>query len=182
MDRLDTICGPQNWQCRHVNAGNGTTCCEIAIRFDGEWIWKSDGAGQTDYEGEKGQYSDAFKRAAVKFGIGRYLYDCKTGWIDLTDRWGIPDKIRDGELQNALMKAGHIQTWGDRNMANLYRLLRNSIRAGCNTADDVRRFLEDNEGNLRQLKVGYRREIEKELQSIIDGYEAVTLEANGEAA
>tara|TARA_R110000851_G_scaffold284617_1_gene438177 strand:- start:1290 stop:1529 length:240 start_codon:yes stop_codon:yes gene_type:complete len=42
--------------------------------MDGEWVWKSDGAGETSIEGEKGGFSDAFKRAAVHFGYARELY------------------------------------------------------------------------------------------------------------
>jgi hypothetical protein len=38
------------------------------------WISRCDGADDTNIEGAKGGLSDAFKRAAVKFGIGRYLY------------------------------------------------------------------------------------------------------------
>ena len=41
--------------------------------------------GDTGTEGEKGAISDAFKRAAVKFGVGRYLYEIKSGWIDLVN-------------------------------------------------------------------------------------------------
>ena len=45
----------------------------------GVWITKTDGAGETDIEGEKGAFSDAFKRAAVHHGVARYLYDDKPG-------------------------------------------------------------------------------------------------------
>jgi hypothetical protein len=38
-------------------------------------------AGDSDVEEEKGAISDAFKRAAVKWGIGRYLYDMPTPWV-----------------------------------------------------------------------------------------------------
>lgn len=85
MERLDIVCGPGNWQCRYPFTG----CCEIGIKIDGEWVWKANGAGVTDYEAEKGQYSDAFKRAAVLWGIGRYLYDLPNTWVDLDD-WGNP--------------------------------------------------------------------------------------------
>ena len=85
MDRLDNVCGPQNWQCRYPHA-NGKTCCEIGIKIDDEWIWKSDGAGDTDFEGVKGAFSDAFKRAAVRWGIGRYLYDLDAPWVDIEQR------------------------------------------------------------------------------------------------
>ncbi len=83
MQRLDAVCGPANWQCRYPFAG----CCEVGIKIDNEWVWKANGAGETDIEGKKGQYSDAFKRAAVLWGIGQYLYDLPNVWVDL-DKWG----------------------------------------------------------------------------------------------
>ena len=80
MKRLDDVVGTVNWQCRYPFAG----CCEIGIRESGDtWIWKSNGAGETDVEGEKGQYSDAFKRAAVMWGVGRYLYYLKNQWVPI---------------------------------------------------------------------------------------------------
>lgn len=103
MDRLDEVCGAENWQCRYTHAypssvsyfdtdkvsskTMGKTVCEIGIRLNGEWIWKADGAGDTDFEAEKGALSDAFKRAAVKWGIGRYLYDIPATWVNL-DQFG----------------------------------------------------------------------------------------------
>lgn len=79
MERLDEVCGPENWQCRYPFAG----CCEIGIQIKGQWVWKANGAGETQVEAEKGQYSDAFKRAAVLWGIGQYLYDLPNAWVDL---------------------------------------------------------------------------------------------------
>ena len=73
MERLDTLVGPQNWQTRYHEVA-GKVCCELGIRIDGEWIWKADGAGETSIEGEKGSFSDAFKRAGVAFGFARELY------------------------------------------------------------------------------------------------------------
>jgi hypothetical protein len=80
MNRLDAVAGPANWQCRYSHAATKTVC-DIAIRVDGEWVWKADGAGDTDIEAEKGSLSDAFKRAAVRWGIGRYLYDLPSPWV-----------------------------------------------------------------------------------------------------
>lgn len=80
MDRLDEACGPANWRDSYVETPKGRTLCTLEIRVDGEWIAKSDGAGDTDVEGEKGSISDALKRAAVKWGIGRYLYDLGNVW------------------------------------------------------------------------------------------------------
>lgn len=85
MDRLDAVCGPGAWQCRYPHA-NGKTVCEVGIKVGDEWIWKSDGAGDTDYEAEKGALSDAFKRAAVRWGIGRYLYDLDSPWVEVEVR------------------------------------------------------------------------------------------------
>lgn len=80
MQRLDDVVGPDGWQCRYPHA-TGKTVCEIGIRVGDEWIWKADGAGDTDIEAEKGALSDAFKRAAVRWGIGRYLYDLASPWV-----------------------------------------------------------------------------------------------------
>ena len=80
MDRLDAVAGPANWRDSYVETPKGRTICTLEIRVDGEWIAKSDGAGDTDIEGEKGSISDALKRAAVKWGIGRYLYALGNVW------------------------------------------------------------------------------------------------------
>jgi hypothetical protein len=86
QDRLDAVCGPENWQNRFPHA-NGKTVCEIGLWLqrgnEWEWIWKADGAGDSDVEAEKGALSDAFKRAAVKWGVGRYLYDLDSPWVEL---------------------------------------------------------------------------------------------------
>jgi len=80
MDRLDDICGPENWQDRYEFHGT-RTICYLSIRVDGEWVTKADGAGDSDVEAEKGAISDALKRAAVKWGIGRYLYHIVSPWV-----------------------------------------------------------------------------------------------------
>lgn len=97
MERLDEVCGAAHWQARYQFMG----CCDIGIQVfqpelmaesglikepEYQWIWKSNGAGQSDIEAEKGQYSDAFKRAAVLWGIGRYLYDLPNTWYPIEPR------------------------------------------------------------------------------------------------
>lgn len=95
MERLDEVCSPANWQARYPFEG----CCDIGIKIswpahndgtmatafkmEGEWVWKSNGAGKSDIEAEKGQFSDAFKRAAVLWGVGRYLYDLPNQWYPI---------------------------------------------------------------------------------------------------
>lgn len=85
MDRLDEVMGPANWQDAYTIVGN-RTICTLSLRPDTEWISKSDAAGDTDVEGEKGSVSDALKRAAVKWGIGRYLYRLDSPWVELEQR------------------------------------------------------------------------------------------------
>lgn len=82
MERLDEVCGPAGWQRAYPHA-NGKTVCSIGLNIDGQWIWKADGAGDSDIEAEKGALSDAFKRAAVSWGIGRYLYDVDSPWVEI---------------------------------------------------------------------------------------------------
>lgn len=81
MQRLDDVCGVGGWQSEHFDCGAGKLGCKIGIKIDGDWIWKSDGAGDTKVEAEKGAFSGAFKRAAVLWGIGRYLYDLESPWV-----------------------------------------------------------------------------------------------------
>lgn len=82
MDRLDDVCGSANWQDRYEFHG-ARTVCYLSIRINDEWVTKADGAGDSDVEAEKGAISDALKRAAVKWGIGRYLYDLGNIWVDI---------------------------------------------------------------------------------------------------
>lgn len=80
MDRLDQVCGAADWQDRYEFHG-ARTICYLSIKIDGEWVTKADGAGDSDVEAEKGAISDALKRAAVKWGIGRYLYSLDAPWV-----------------------------------------------------------------------------------------------------
>jgi hypothetical protein len=86
QDRLDEVCGPENWQNMFTAGPDGGLLCAIGIRVnkpDGsgsEWVWKWDGAENTKIEPVKGGLSDATKRAAVQWGIGRYLYELEVTW------------------------------------------------------------------------------------------------------
>ena len=98
QDRLDAVLGRENWQ-NHFRTVQGkdnastTQVCELSIYYPerNEWITKSNGAGNTDIEPVKGGLSNAFKRAASMWGIGRYLYNLKNIWIPLKDGKYIPD-------------------------------------------------------------------------------------------
>ena len=89
MDLLDEVVGAENWQCDYKELG-GKMYCGIGIRTTmnlstdphgdvtyGSWVWKWDMGTESEFDSEKGEASDAFKRAAVKWGVGRFLYDIK---------------------------------------------------------------------------------------------------------
>jgi hypothetical protein len=76
MNRLDAVYGVEYWQKRY-DIINGNLFCSIGIynKEIKEWIWKQDVGTESMTEKEKGQASDAFKRACFNIGIGRELYD-----------------------------------------------------------------------------------------------------------
>lgn len=84
MDRLDVVLGPMNWSVNYHTHDKGVIC-NLSLRIGGEWIAKADGSENTDIEGVKGGISSALKRAAVTFGIGRYLYNLPNIWVELND-------------------------------------------------------------------------------------------------
>ena len=84
-DILDETVGPESWQSEFYEC-KGTLFCKVGIladRGDGlaEWVWKSDAGAPSNMESEKGEASDAFKRACFKWGIGRELYTAPFIWI-----------------------------------------------------------------------------------------------------
>jgi hypothetical protein len=104
MRRLDEVMGA-DWQCEYVPMPNDTCCCRIGLKIDGEWRWRSNGAinlsdsqkPEAKEMAEKGSYSDAFKRAAVLWGVGTYLYDLGATWVTVEPR-GQSYVIPAGEL------------------------------------------------------------------------------------
>jgi hypothetical protein len=92
MARLDEVVGPFNWQVKHEQAGDQTvTGLGIKHPLTGEWVWKYDvgfvGGSESKDDDEqvkaiKGTASDGLKRAAVAWGIGRYLYSLPKTWVE----------------------------------------------------------------------------------------------------
>lgn len=80
QNRLDEVFGFDGWKTSYKEV-NGGYICSLAVRVNGEWITKEDGAPATQFESIKGGISNAFKRVASSgFGIGRYLYDAIPEW------------------------------------------------------------------------------------------------------
>jgi hypothetical protein len=90
MNRLDDVLGPENWWDEYA-PGENSVMCRLTVRLpDGQTITKADAGGYAGMpdsgDDDKSGFSDAFKRAASKFGVGRYLY-----------RDGVPAFVRERE-------------------------------------------------------------------------------------
>lgn len=78
MNRLDNVVGPENWWDDYT-PNEKSVLCRLTLRMpDGQVLTKADAGGYAGMSDEgdddKSGFSDAFKRAAVKFGVARYLY------------------------------------------------------------------------------------------------------------
>ena len=87
MQILDETFGPMGWQCKYKEV-KGNLFCSIGIlspEYD-EWIWKEDCGTESNTEKEKGEASDAFKRAGFRWGIGRELYTAPFIWLSVATK------------------------------------------------------------------------------------------------
>lgn len=84
MKILDETFGSMNWE-RHHELINGNLFCTVRIWDDDKkmWVSKQDVGTESNAEKEKGQASDAFKRACFNIGIGRELYTAPFVWVNL---------------------------------------------------------------------------------------------------
>lgn len=89
MHRFDAAFGPENWTSEFREIANGFIC-RLTVTINDRTIYREDGASKTNIEPEKGGISDAMKRTAVQFGLGRCLYDYPRVFIE-TDGKFIPD-------------------------------------------------------------------------------------------
>ncbi len=87
QERLDEVFGPGNWKNEFRAGPEGGVLCRIYFKNDdGEWVWREDGADNTDVEAVKGGLSNSMKRAGAALGIGRYLYDMPAQWVPLNEK------------------------------------------------------------------------------------------------
>lgn len=85
MQILDETFGRFGWKRSHELI-NGRLYCTVSIYDDEkcQWVSKQDVGVESNTEAEKGQASDAFKRACFNVGIGRELYTAPKIFISLT--------------------------------------------------------------------------------------------------
>lgn len=99
MKRLDDIVGVDRWSDKYINVEGGFVC-ELSLDLstgddDHRWVTKSNGSNNTKVEPVKGGISSALKRAAVNWGIGRYLYYlpswCTASNVEQWPAWAKPN-------------------------------------------------------------------------------------------
>lgn len=122
QDRLDSVMGIAGWKTEYVQVGTHSYECRLSLLLDGAWVTKAD-VGSTSEQPDEGDrtkaaYSDAIKRAAVAFGIGRYLYRLPALWCDYDPQkkqftaaprlpdWACPAKSRPADVET---RAGKIE-------------------------------------------------------------------------
>ena len=115
MDILDNVCGPGKWQNSYERDSEKVLKGGIGILVDDRWIWKWSNGVKSNFEKEKGEYSDAFKRAGFMWGIGRCLYAFPHVRVVLNEK----EYMQSGE--NAIKVTGYFKPnnwkwsldWGD---------------------------------------------------------------------
>lgn len=90
MERFDRQFGWHGWQNDITEIGDGFLCRITVTMPDGTRLTKTDGASRTDIEPVKGGISDAMKRCAVQFGVGRNLYTYPRVFVETLDKY-IPE-------------------------------------------------------------------------------------------
>lgn len=86
---LDETVGSMNWE-KSYDMIDGKLYCTVSIWDERRnvWVSKQDVGTESNSEPEKGQASDAFKRACFCWGIGRELYSAPDIFINLTkEEW-----------------------------------------------------------------------------------------------
>ncbi len=88
QQRLDETVTPAGWCNTYTTGPDDGVLCGISIRIGDEWVTKWDGAENTQVEAVKGGLSGAMKRAAVQWGIGRYLYRLEATFAEVFEGRG----------------------------------------------------------------------------------------------
>jgi hypothetical protein len=112
MKRLDDVCAFDGWQSKLAEVKDGFVC-DISILINGNWITKSNGAGYTHIEPIKGGMSDAFKRAASTWGVGRYLYYLPNVWVAIKSTGKSYTLAEIPELPDWALPTSNLERWED---------------------------------------------------------------------
>jgi hypothetical protein len=112
MQRLDSVFGVGGWKDSYQLVNGGSVVCTLSVKVDGEWVAKTDVGSPSEQPDDgdklKAAISDGLKRAAVKLGIGRYLYKLPRQWVDYdpqTKQFAKPPQLPAWALPSAKQSA-----------------------------------------------------------------------------
>ena len=133
MNRLDAVYGVEGWQ-KKFEVINGNLFCSVGVWSEKakEWIWKQDVGTESNTEKEKGQASDAFKRACFNLGIGRELYDYPVISIKLNPN---EFELKDGKVYPTFNFK--LKSWNWESLFNEQNVL---IKLQCKDQNNTIRF------------------------------------------
>lgn len=161
MDMLDATVGVENWQSDYKAIKNNMYA-GIGIKINGEWVWKWDVGTESTSDKAKGEASDSFKRASVKWGIGRFLYDIPVEYVKANE------PKRDNNYPYPVDENGHkIKNLSD------YINQRDSVKffsRGSKVVDQVKKFseIENKDISTKELTDFERKSIETALSRVKD--------------
>ena len=140
---LDETVGPERWQCSYFEV-KGNLFCDLSIRFDDGWVTKSNCGTESNMEAQKGEASDAMKRAGFAWGIGRELYTAPFIWVPAeklqklsqnqrTNKWQCLDRfeVTDMTVVNGEIVGLAISHEGKRDMVYSYGVIKKSPEPPC---------------------------------------------------
>lgn len=94
QDRLDAVVGAGNWsfdwQPLVIDKGEVMVAKGTLTIFG---VSKADAGSASNFEQSLGAVSHCFKRAAVHWGIGRYLYNLPMAWVSVEKGGRIPETV-----------------------------------------------------------------------------------------
>ncbi len=161
QDRLDEVMGIANWQDSYNFLADGSCLCKLSLRIAGEWITKMDIGGPSEQQDEgdkdKAAVSDALKRTAVKWGVGRFLYRLPAQWVDYD-----PQKkqfLKPPALPVNLLKANPVM---DRRVGL-------SILRQARSLDDLALAWQSLTGSMKQVLTREKEELKSRLERIREG-------------
>jgi hypothetical protein len=106
MNRLDDVFGLTGWKNEFLRWGERGVKCRLWVKIGDEWLYREDGASFEDNKEHidqiKSTFSNALKRAAVQFGIGRYLYYLDETIVELKTQGKNYVKIKEGNQEKYL--------------------------------------------------------------------------------
>ena len=211
MALLDEVVGAENWQSKYEEI-KGNLYCSIGIKRSAlidsdteldknndEWVWKqsngveSQGTGKDDPNNQKGEASDAFKRAGFMWGIGRELYKWKMIWVDFNEekdktygysvkeiaytKSGEPSKLKIVDRNGKIVYALGFKSSG----SNYTQKEKKSSTSENTTAEGNIEPTDTVENNIEDLKNLIKSENRKIWKSIIETIKEIAFNNNVEA-